>query len=60
MPSYEYVCDSCGASMTETYAIAVEFAPPTCPNPNCKETMTRVYSSPIVTFKGDGWGKDPN
>lgn len=53
MPSYEFKCDTCGATGASRFAFA-EQAFKICEE--CDLPMQRVYSAPAVVFKGDGWG----
>ena len=53
MPIYEYKCQKCEISMELEKSIHEE-ADPLC----CGESMSRVYGSFGITFKGTGWGKD--
>jgi len=58
MPSYQYKCDACEITQTETFSIKVELPSPLCPK--CQEPMLRVFSVASVQFKGSGWGRDKN
>jgi putative FmdB family regulatory protein len=56
MPVYDYRC-TCGNTRTQTLSITTTQFIAVC---HCGLTMTRVYTAPAVTFKGNGWGKDKN
>jgi putative FmdB family regulatory protein len=51
MPIYEYKCVKCQISMEMERSIHEE-ADPIC----CGESMSRVYGTFGITFKGNGWG----
>ena len=52
MPLYEYKCQ-CGKEIKEVMKEFSKFDEvEIC---SCGKEMTRVYSSPIIYFKGDGW-----
>lgn len=57
MPTYDFKCSRCETKLSIVRSInsqdKEEFKCPDCDLP-----MTRVYSSPAVTFAGSGWGKD--
>jgi len=55
MASYEYVCVNKHRQI-EIRAITATDEPVTCDK--CSEEMTRVYSAPVITFNGTGWGRD--
>jgi putative FmdB family regulatory protein len=55
MPIYNYECKLCDivyeftASMTDsTERVCAE----------CGDPLKKVFSAPVINFKGDGWGKD--
>ena len=49
MPTYDYKCEKCG-SQVETYHSVNEHGPSCCGQP-----MQKVYTTPGIIFKGDGW-----
>ncbi len=52
MPTYEFRCSICLMSLTVESSMYGETAAPLC----CGQLSGRVWSSPGVVFKGDGWG----
>jgi len=55
MPTYEYVCLSCGTRFEMIHGINAD-GPTTCPV--CHEGPVRKgFSAPSVHFKGSGWAK---
>jgi putative FmdB family regulatory protein len=55
MPVYDFKCSECGL-LAEIVASIDETPVVTCPD--CDLLMGKVFSAPVVTFKGEGWGKD--
>lgn len=55
MASYEYVCVN-EHRQIEIRAITATDAIVVCEK--CGKKMTRVYSAPVITFNGTGWGRD--
>jgi predicted nucleic acid-binding Zn ribbon protein len=55
MASYEYVCVN-EHRQIEIRAITATDNSVVCEQ--CSEEMTRVYSAPVITFNGTGWGRD--
>jgi len=51
MPTYDYQCPKCKVTI-EHYSAFSETTAPMC---DCGQTMQKIYSSPGVIFKGDGW-----
>jgi len=49
---YDYKC-SCGEVATVSRSIKDEENVPLCPK--CQQPMQRVYSAPLIDFKGTGW-----
>jgi putative FmdB family regulatory protein len=53
MAQYDYKCPECDMihsvehSVDETPAVECKL---------CKKPMRKIFSAPIVTFKGKGWG----
>lgn len=58
MPTYEFICPRCQATVALQYSIHATPPAPQCPMPVCGARMQRNYTAPGVSFKGDGWGKD--
>ena len=54
MPAYEYKCSTCASTVTIIRSITEMEALPVCIT--CAIELTRVYDTPAVTFKGNGWG----
>jgi putative FmdB family regulatory protein len=54
MPVYDYKCPACGSKAIITHSVAVT-PKIVC---SCGVEKVRVPSTPAVTFKGLGWGKD--
>lgn len=52
MPIYEFRCAVCGISLTTDQSVLGEIVAPLC----CSQLADRVWSSPGVIFKGEGWG----
>jgi len=55
VPTYQYKCSSCEETKSVIYGITEEAPSVPCA---CGAEMKKVFSSPPVTFKGGGWGKD--
>lgn len=55
MASYEYVCAN-EHKQIEVRAITANDKPVKCDV--CKKIMARIYSAPVITFNGTGWGRD--
>ena len=53
-PIYQYRCDRCGSTFDQKRSFSDSEIAPMCGD--CLISMSRVYSAPSVTFKGDGWG----
>jgi putative FmdB family regulatory protein len=51
MPTYDYKCEA-GHSHAQVRRLT-EPALTVCPD--CKKELKRVFSAPLVTFKGDGF-----
>lgn len=49
---YEYKC-SCGEVLTIARSIMAEEMSPLCPL--CNQPMWRVYTPPMIDYKGEGW-----
>jgi putative FmdB family regulatory protein len=55
MARYEYQCEACAEHIEITRSIEDSLSRvPYCDG--CLIPMKRVYTSPSVQFKGDGWG----
>jgi len=55
MASYNYVCRN-DHKQTVVRPIGSDDSKVKCER--CKETMSRVFTAPVVTFNGTGWGRD--
>ena len=51
--NYDYKCEKCSSELTVERSIHAEASDPMCFN--CHQTMSRVWSSPPVTFSGTGF-----
>jgi putative FmdB family regulatory protein len=51
MPSYEYICSSCGEKKILIKSMRDTTTVPSC----CNAEMLRVYFAPAIEFKGKGW-----
>ncbi|CAB4127939.1 CxxC_CxxC_SSSS, putative regulatory protein, FmdB family [uncultured Caudovirales phage] len=58
MPTYQYKCPLCQASLTVTRSIHVDDPGYECDN--CKVKMNQVIGNIGLSFKGGGWGSGPN
>lgn len=58
MPTYLYECKDCQQRVSVTRNITDPEQPPVCIE--CAKTMLKQYGLTGVSFKGNGWGKDPN
>lgn len=57
MPTYDYECINCSIGRELVMGIDEEHPEMFCYN--CGYRMMRLYTSPAVSFKGDGWaGKE--
>lgn len=54
MATYEYVCDN-GHNVLQDRLMTQEQIEFTCSAPLCSASLTRVYSTPSVSFKGKGF-----
>jgi len=54
VPTYDYVCSSCGHQMEVTHSIHGH-GPSHCPR--CGAPMRKAISAPAVHFKGSGWAR---
>ena len=50
---YDYKCGKCSATLSVERSIHEEASTPMCFE--CHETMSRVWDSPAITFKGKGF-----
>jgi putative FmdB family regulatory protein len=50
---YDYRCPDCNSELTIERSIHEEASTPMCFE--CHETMSRVWDSPAITFKGKGF-----
>ncbi len=54
MPTYDYVCSSCGHRMEVVHSVHGH-GPAACPN--CGGAMRKAFAPPAVVFKGTGWAR---
>ncbi len=54
MPTYDYVCASCGHEMEVIHSVHGH-GPAACPV--CGGQMRKAYRPPAVVFKGTGWAR---
>ncbi len=54
MPTYDYVCSSCGHAMEVVHGVHGH-GPAACPV--CGGPMRKAFTAPAVHFKGTGWAK---
>jgi putative FmdB family regulatory protein len=54
MPTYDYVCASCGHEMEVMRSVHSE-GPSACPK--CGGPMKKTFAAPAVHFKGSGWAR---
>ena len=52
MATYEFKCETCQMTLTVDGSVHGETVAPLC----CGLLAGRVWSSPGVVFKGEGWG----
>lgn|SRR3990167_3659020 len=51
MPTYEWLCESCGKK-EEAFSLTMSPTPPTC----CETNMKKAFPSSItICFRGDSW-----
>ncbi len=56
MPTYEYLCSSCGQRIEIIHPI--HGGPPeACPNCGAVGTLRKSFAPPTIVFKGTGWAK---
>lgn len=53
MPLYDFSCPTCGAHFEMRLSFGENPAGVTCPNGHAN--VQRVYTAPVVQFKGSGW-----
>jgi len=53
MPLYEYECSTCGRNFEKALPISVENPDVCCPSGHRK--VRRVYTAPLIVFKGSGF-----
>jgi len=51
--TYDYKCEKCGTTYTVERSIYEDQIAPICAD--CHQSMTRLWSSPSITFKGRGF-----
>src|SRR5437867_1986374 len=54
MPTYDYVCESCGRQVEVVHGIHAP-RPTTCEV--CGGSLRKLVSAPNIVFKGSGWAK---
>lgn len=52
MPIYDFKCYTCMATRTATISIEDKDYKAIC---KCGQPMTKIYYSPPIIFKGNGW-----
>jgi len=58
MPLYEYVCSACGQSFEKVQPVGAQNTGVRCPSGHRK--VHRVYSAPLIMFKGSGFYSTDN
>jgi putative FmdB family regulatory protein len=58
MPLYEYVCSTCGQSFEKELPFSTQNSNIRCPSGHRK--VHRVYSAPLIMFKGSGFYSTDN
>jgi len=53
MPVYDYKCDKCGTTRTQTVNIKTDDFKAVC---SCGTIMRKIIGAPTIKFKGTGWG----
>ena len=56
MPTYDYVCSSCGRVTEVVHSINAS-VPAACPACGAVGTLTKAFNPPTIHFKGSGWAK---
>jgi putative FmdB family regulatory protein len=56
MPTYDYLCSSCGATTEIVHSIHGS-VPGACPACGAEGTLTKAFNPPTIHFKGSGWAK---
>ena len=56
--NYDYKCEKCSSELTVERSIHAEASDPMCFN--CHQTMSRVWSTPTITFNGTGFYSTDN
>ena len=56
MPTYDYVCSSCGRVTEVVHSINAS-GPAACPACGAVGTLTKAFNPPTIHFKGSGWAK---
>lgn len=54
MPTYDYICSSCGHAMEVVHSVHGH-GPAGCPE--CGGAMRKAFAPPTVVFKGTGWAR---
>jgi putative FmdB family regulatory protein len=56
MPTYDYICSSCGRTTEIVHSIN-SGPPAACPACGAIGTLSKGFNPPTVHFKGSGWAK---
>ena len=56
MPTYDYICSSCGRTTEIVHSINGG-APSACPACGAVGTLRKAFNPPTIHFKGSGWAK---
>ena len=54
MPTYDYVCQSCGHRVEVVHSVHAS-GPSACPN--CGGPLKKAFAPPTFHFKGSGWAR---
>ncbi len=54
MPIYEFECNKCGHRFDVRMSLSDE-PPETCPSKGCRGRLHKVFSPPVIIFKGSGF-----
>lgn len=55
MPTYDYVCQSCGHRVEVRHNL-FDHGPVECPNCHA-QALRKAFATPTIVFKGTGWAK---
>jgi putative FmdB family regulatory protein len=56
MPTYDYICSTCGKTTEIVHSISGS-APASCPACGAVGTLSKAFNPPTIHFKGSGWAK---